>query len=106
MIRGAYWSAVTAWHARHERTLPWWPAERLAALQDRRVRAIVAHAYATVPHYRDAMDARGLRPSGVESDADLAKLPLVHGAELSAAPDRFLSSAFARRASTRFESAA
>ncbi len=97
MIRGAYWSAVTAWHARHERTLPWWPAERLAALQDRRVRAIVAHAYATVPHYRDAMDARGLRPSGVESAADLAKLPLVHGAELSAAPDRFLSSAFARR---------
>jgi phenylacetate-CoA ligase len=93
MIRKAYWSAMAAWHGRHERTLPWWPAERLAALQDRRARAIVAHAYATVPYYRDAMRSRNLRPADFRTAADLAKLPLVGGAEL-AAPERFLSSAF------------
>ncbi|CAG0969012.1 partial Phenylacetate-coenzyme A ligase, partial [Gammaproteobacteria bacterium] len=97
MIRKAYWSAVAAWHGRHERTLPWWPAERLAALQDRRARAIVAHAYATVPYYRDAMRSRNLRPADFRTAADLAKLPLVGGAELAAAPERFLSSAFVGR---------
>jgi len=94
-IQRAYWSAMAAWHGRHERTLPWWPAERLAALQDRRARAIVAHAYATVPFYRDAMRSRGLRPTDFRTAADLAKLPVVDGAELAAAPERFLSSAFA-----------
>ncbi|MFO1307314.1 MAG: hypothetical protein U1F64_02575 [Burkholderiales bacterium] len=97
MIGRAYWAAVTAWHARREGGLPWWPESRLAAIQDRRARAIVAHACATVPHYREAMDARGLRPSDVATAADLAKLPLVHGAELAAAPDRFLSTGYAGR---------
>ena len=95
LIRKACWSAIAAWHHRRERTLPWWPAERLAALQDRRARAIVAHAYATVPHYRDTMNARGLRPADFRTAADLAKLPSVGGAELAAAPERFLSSAHA-----------
>jgi len=94
LIRKAYWSAKAAWHGRHERTLPWWPAERLAELQDHRARAIVAHACATVPYYRDAMHSRGLRPADFRTAADLAKLPLVGGAELAAAPERFLSSAF------------
>jgi len=97
VIGRAYWAAVTAWHARREGGLPWWPESRLAAIQDRRARAIVAHACATVPHYREAMDARGLRPSDVATAADLAKLPLVHGAELAAAPDRFLSTGYAGR---------
>ena len=87
-----YGSAATAWHARRERTLPFWPAARLAALQDRRVRSIVRHAYATVPHYRDAMDRQGLRPADVATAADLVRLPFVTSAELAAAPDRFLSS--------------
>jgi len=94
LLSKARWSAIAAWHGRHERTLPWWPAERLAALQDRRARAIVAHAYATVPYYRDAMHSRGLRPADFRTAADLAKLPLVGGAELAAAPERFLSSEF------------
>lgn len=97
LIRQARGSAVAAWHARLESSLPWWPAERLAALQDRRARAMVAHAYATVPYYRDAMLAGGLRPDDFRTAADLAQLPIVEGAELAAAPDRFLSSAFAGR---------
>jgi phenylacetate-CoA ligase len=90
-------SALTAWHARRERTLPYWPVARLAALQDRRVRAIVRHAYATVAHYRDVMDREELRPADFETAADLARLPIVTGAELSEAPERFLSSAWRGR---------
>ncbi|MFO1284645.1 MAG: hypothetical protein U1F51_19665 [Burkholderiales bacterium] len=93
-IHKARWTATGAWHALRERTLPWWPDGRLARLRDRRVRAIVAHAYATVPFYRESMDALGLRPSDIRGAADLAKLPIVGGAELAAAPRRFLSSRF------------
>lgn len=97
MIDRAYWAGYTAWHARHERGLPWWSRARLDALQDRRVREIVAFAHATVPHYRDVMDARGLGPSDVATAADLARLPLVDGRALAARPDRFVSSACGSR---------
>ena len=86
------WAAYLAHHARRERSLPWWPPERLQALQDRRVHEIVAHAYATVGRYRRVMDERGLRPRDITTAADLAKLPLVGVRELSEDPDSFLSS--------------
>jgi len=89
------WSTVALWHARRERTLPWWPEARIETVQNRRVRAIVRHAYATVPHYRDAMRDRGLVPDDITTAGDLRKLPLVHGRELAAEPQRFLSSRYA-----------
>jgi phenylacetate-CoA ligase len=92
-----YGSVLTAWHASRERTLPYWPPARLAALQDRRARSIVRHAYATVSHYREALNRLGLRPADIATAADLARLPIVDGAELAAAPDRFLSSAWRGR---------
>jgi phenylacetate-coenzyme A ligase PaaK-like adenylate-forming protein len=52
----AYWSAFTARHARADARLPYWPLDRIRAIQSRRVRALVAHAYETVPYYRDVMD--------------------------------------------------
>ena len=91
------WTVVTAWLGRHERALPWWPPQRLAALQSRRLRGMVRHAYASVPYYRDAMDARGLVPADIATAADLAKLPLVDDRELAEAPERFLSSRHAGR---------
>lgn len=92
----AYWTAFTllgipaAWH------LPFRAPARLAALQNRRLRAMVAHAHATVPYYRDAMRERGLRPEHFRTVDDLAKLPIVSGAELARDPRRFLSTAVGR----------
>ena len=96
-LRRVRWSAVTAWCGRHEHTLPWWPPARLAALRDRRLRAMVRHAYTTVPHYRETMRAHGLAPADIATAADLAKLPLVDDRELAEAPERFLSSRYAGR---------
>ena len=90
-----WWTAFTLREIAATRRVPWLPRERLEALQSRRVRAMVAHAYATVPFYRDAMRARGLSPRDFATAADLEKLPLVTGADLAADPRRFLSSAFA-----------
>ncbi|HEX7980933.1 MAG TPA: hypothetical protein VF461_20165 [Gemmatimonadaceae bacterium] len=84
--------------ARHERTVPFWSQERLARRQTRRVRAIVEHAYASVPFYTDAMRERRLTPRDIRSAADLALLPLIDQATVRADERRFLSSRVPRSA--------
>jgi phenylacetate-CoA ligase len=61
------------------------PLEHLAARRDARIRALVRHAAATVPHYRD------LDPDAMRSAADLDHLPLVDKSAVQADPDRFRS---------------
>jgi phenylacetate-coenzyme A ligase PaaK-like adenylate-forming protein len=60
-----------------ERTVPFWDARWIARVQRWRVRAIVRHAYATVPFYRRAMVERGLAPDDIRDVDDLARLPLL-----------------------------
>jgi phenylacetate-CoA ligase len=55
----------------------YWDAERMRQYQDTRVAALVAHAYAHVPYYRQIFDQRGLSPTDVTTVAHLARLPLV-----------------------------
>jgi phenylacetate-CoA ligase len=62
--------------------IPFGPPEAIAAAQRRRVRAMVAHAAATVPFYRDALRRHGLRPEDVRDAADLARLPIVEREQL------------------------
>lgn len=83
-------------HARGrvERTLPFWPVHAIEALQRRRVRSIVRHAYETVPFYRDAMDERSLGPDDFRTAEDLAQLPLVDRLTVQQELERFLSSAY------------
>ena len=84
-----FWTAFTAWHTRGQSRLPYLPRHRLEAIQARRVRRIVAHAYANVPYYREAMDRLGLRPGEFRTAADLARLPLLSPDELARDPERF-----------------
>lgn len=95
-IERGYWDAFTLWYARHERDFPFWRMEDILELQSQRVRTIIAHAYATVPHYREAMDQRGLAPRDFNTAEDLARLPLITGDQLARAPERFRSRDYAR----------
>jgi phenylacetate-CoA ligase len=83
------WTAFTAWHLRHESALPFWPLERVQALQNRRVREIVRFAFREVPFYREAMTSGRLRPEDIRTAEDLALLPLSGKAELQANPTQF-----------------
>src|SRR5579871_451794 len=65
------WTAFTAWHLRRESSLPFWPIDRVRALQSRRVRRIVSFAWREVPCYREAMLAAG-QPT---SPRDRTELP-------------------------------
>ncbi len=78
-----------------ERRVPFWPEERIRWLQEWRLRAIVRHAYATVPFYREAMDGLGLRPQDIRTADDLARLPLIDGERVRAEPQAFLSCRYA-----------
>ncbi|MCL4737664.1 MAG: phenylacetate--CoA ligase [Burkholderiaceae bacterium] len=49
--------------------------DELQALQLQRLQATLQHAYAKVPHYKAAFDARGVHPSDCKTLADLAKFP-------------------------------
>ena len=51
------------------------PRDKLAALQLDRLKAIVAHAYANVPHYRASFDAAGVAPDDLKHLEDLARFP-------------------------------
>ncbi len=54
----------------------WWPRERLEEYKDARLQALLRHALATVPYYREFAAQAGLDARTV-SAADLPRLPLV-----------------------------
>jgi phenylacetate-CoA ligase len=83
------WTAYLAWHVRGEGRLPFAPIEAIERVQRRRLRRMVAHAHANVPHYRDAMDGAGLRPEDLRTADDLARLPEISGHDLAEMPERF-----------------
>jgi phenylacetate-CoA ligase len=87
--RGAPYRAAVALLAESER----WPAERLRAWQDARLREVIRTAYTRSPYYRGVMDTAGILPRDVRGVADLARLPLLEketvrtqGRELWTAP--------------------
>ncbi len=72
----------------------WWHAARyrraardeIAALQDVRLRRLVAHACARVPYYRALFARHGIEPAQVRTAADLARVPVTSRRDLQTAP--------------------
>lgn len=57
-----------------------------AAWRDRRVRALVKHAYERVPYYRRLFDTHGVRPERIRGVADLTQIPTTSRRDLAALP--------------------
>jgi phenylacetate-CoA ligase len=87
-------SAYVVLRGRFERRLPFLPHPWIERLQRRRLRAIMRHAYRTVPFYRDAMRRDGLRPADFRTADDLSRLPLIDGAFVYHHADAFLSTSY------------
>jgi len=49
--------------------------DEVAALQLQRLKATLQHAYANVPHYKEAFDAKGVHPEDLRQLGDLDKFP-------------------------------
>src|SRR5262245_14403109 len=74
-----------------QKRVPYLPEEQWRALRDARVRAIVRHAAATVPYYRDLFRDERIDVRDIRTARDLDRLPLVDKATVGKAPERFRS---------------
>ncbi len=70
-----------------------WSDEEFRAYRDRRIREFVAHAYESVPFYRDRFDAAGVHPAEVLGLDDLQLLPLLTKPEVQDAGSSLVSDA-------------
>jgi phenylacetate-CoA ligase len=93
VLRRLRGSAYVAYHVRGQARVPFGTIEAIERAQTRRVRRMVAHAYRTVPYYRETMDRIGLRPGDLRTAADLARLPLIEPGQVQRDPEYFVSSA-------------
>lgn len=81
---------MLAWSARDLRT-PFLAPEKVHALRDARLRALVQHAAEHVPHYRELFRECGIDPREIATADDLATLPLLEKESVQRAPERFRS---------------
>ncbi|HEX5387853.1 MAG TPA: hypothetical protein VFW66_14210 [Gemmatimonadales bacterium] len=76
--RTAQVAAALSRHGRAKRSaVEAWQADRL--------RRVIAHAYARVPHYRALFDRYGVRPEQIRGVADLARIPITNKPDLARA---------------------
>jgi phenylacetate-CoA ligase len=64
----------------------WLKRENLADLQQRKIRALLKHAYENVPYYHRVFKERGLNPNDIGTLEDLKKVPILKKARISATP--------------------
>lgn len=81
-------------HYRRLKQTQYDPPAVVAERQFRAVRDLVAHAYTTVPYYRQAFDECGFRPENLNHLADLHQAPILTKSVLRAAGSRLLSTAY------------
>lgn len=62
----------------------WYSENELIAYQDEQLRALIKHAYETVPFYRRRFDEGKLKPSDIRGQHDLPKVPLLTRDEVRA----------------------
>ena len=53
----------------------WWTPEQLGELQNKKLRALVRHAYRNVPYYRRLFNENDIRPDDIKTINDIRKIP-------------------------------
>jgi phenylacetate-CoA ligase len=69
----------------------WWDTGRLQEHQMRELERLLRHCYENVPYYRRLFDERGLKPTHIQTPADLQKLPYLHKSQIRKEPRAFLA---------------
>ena len=77
----------------------WYSEDKLRELQWTRLTRLLAHAYETVPFYRERFQALGITPQDVHGPADVARIPVLTKEELGTHRSKLASSAGPKRVS-------
>jgi phenylacetate-CoA ligase len=72
-----------------QRRIPYLSPEEVGGLRDQRLQAVVRHASAHVPHYRELFRRERIDPREIRSVDDLAALPLLDRTTVQRDPERF-----------------
>ena len=55
----------------------WWKPSEIKELQDKKLRALIRHAYENVPYYHKLFRKLHLKPDDIKEEEDLQKLPIL-----------------------------
>lgn len=55
----------------------WWNSSKLKQLQQKKLKALLKHAYENVPYYHKMFNQLGLKPQDIKNIADLRRLPIL-----------------------------
>ena len=73
----------------------WLKPSELTALQEKRLKALLKHAYENVPLYHQKFDSAGIKPEDIRTLEDVSKIPFTTKQEInSRIPDRSISKAY------------
>ena len=75
----------------------WLPRKKLDALQVLRLRALLKHAYETVPYYHRMFNEAKTKPEDIHSIQDLSRLPVLRKKEVRNSTQELISSKYATR---------
>ncbi|MBX9792533.1 MAG: hypothetical protein K2Y37_26830 [Pirellulales bacterium] len=89
-IPGPFISQLLAMQFQLDRT-QWLTAEQIVERQKPQLGRLLAHAYDTVPYYRQRLDEVGLPPAGIQGPDDWRRIPVLSRAEVQAAGERLFS---------------
>jgi len=65
------------WHCYELSRNQWLKPDELRKLQEKRLKAIIRHAYEKVPLYHSKLNSAGLKPGDIKTIGDLNKIPFV-----------------------------
>lgn len=91
IINRFYWTTYLARHIAGQARYAFKPRRSILRDQARNLRRMIAHAYRSVPYYRETLDRLGLRPSDFISAQDLARLPILERSDIQKDPERFIA---------------
>jgi len=69
----------------------WWKPQELEDYQNKKLRALIKHAYKNVPYYHNLFRSLNLYPEDIKTKDDLSKLPILTKEEIKKNPDFFLA---------------
>ena len=55
----------------------WWSKEQIEELQNKKLRALIHHAYNNVPYYHRIFSQLGIKPEDIKTKDDLKKIPVL-----------------------------
>ena len=64
----------------------WLSPSEIEAIQRKKLKALVRHAYEKVDYYRELFDSAGVRPGEINDPQDLARIPITTKKQLQAMP--------------------